>query len=638
MQIVSFDIFDTLIKRDVLKPEDVFFLMEKYCRKNNIPVPEDFAQCRIKADKTANRKCGGTATVDDIYSELRELTGSDLTGIMDLEIDFEVRLCRPNEEMVSLFHKYIDRGITVVLISDMYLPECVIQKMLSKCGIEGYKKIYISAYCGHTKRSGELFDYVISDLGITKKQLLHIGDNKKSDFIVPLRHGIKARLIRSTVPVYEDKLHILSDSENWEYQILSLFLDRIKRELNYDQQMGCMTMGPLLFGFSQWLRTSLKKSEIHDVFFFSRDGYIMKKAFDMINDDPSVNSSYFYCSRRSFLFPLLWKCNSYKDVFSYLALTPNTKVRLLLLKMGFDPKQYSKLAEEYGIDMGKTYRNHTIENDETVAGFVERILQDIREQSIEEFNAIKKYLETMSAYAKIAVVDIGVRGTIQTCMEALLREISVDTDITGYYLGISEDSTLVRKAHIKVNGFLFDQEHGRDIEQLLDSFQPVLEVSFFAPHGSVRRFRITEKDLPEPVFEEYEYIPDRMHNEESFLMDLHNGAMVFIDEMNNSLLSECLDFSPRVSFSFFARMGNIPTLKETISWENVRFYDYNIYHIAKATIEGFPWFPESVWRIGCMKRFFRLPLRYDKLLPEYDKRLRKLDDLLIRYKKLTGRI
>ena len=62
MKLASFDIFDTLIKRDVYKPTDVFILMEK---NKNI---KGFAEARINAAETrVNEAC---ASIDNKLDKL----------------------------------------------------------------------------------------------------------------------------------------------------------------------------------------------------------------------------------------------------------------------------------------------------------------------------------------------------------------------------------------------------------------------------------------------------------------------------------------------------------------------------------------------------------------------------------------
>ena len=54
-QIITFDVFDTLITRDVYEPQDVFYFVEK--RYNNLYHCNcDFMTKRINAEKNARKK------------------------------------------------------------------------------------------------------------------------------------------------------------------------------------------------------------------------------------------------------------------------------------------------------------------------------------------------------------------------------------------------------------------------------------------------------------------------------------------------------------------------------------------------------------------------------------------------------
>lgn len=62
--IVSFDIFDTLLKRNVKEPTDVFSYMEKKYQING------FREKRIEAEKAARKKKNGLEiSLEDIYAE-----------------------------------------------------------------------------------------------------------------------------------------------------------------------------------------------------------------------------------------------------------------------------------------------------------------------------------------------------------------------------------------------------------------------------------------------------------------------------------------------------------------------------------------------------------------------------------------
>ena len=64
---ISFDIFDTLIKRVVPDPHDVFSLMQQYCNKRKIPLPDDFKNKRLMAERTVNTQSRRPSTIQEIY-------------------------------------------------------------------------------------------------------------------------------------------------------------------------------------------------------------------------------------------------------------------------------------------------------------------------------------------------------------------------------------------------------------------------------------------------------------------------------------------------------------------------------------------------------------------------------------------
>lgn len=88
-------------------------------------------------------------------------------------------------------------GKKVIFTSDMYLPKDVIQKILDKNGYVQNDKLYLSSEIKLTKARGALYKYVLDDMKLAEKELLHIGDNFQSDVESPknliLMHGIYQR-------------------------------------------------------------------------------------------------------------------------------------------------------------------------------------------------------------------------------------------------------------------------------------------------------------------------------------------------------------------------------------------------------------------------------------------------------------
>ena len=106
-ELVSFDIFDTLITREVLEPDDVFKIVEnQIIKKYGFKI--DFIRVRKMAEQLAWQKKGAWTNIYDIYDELssicKEIDEKNLKQIMKLEIDIEIKLCVPRRDMLKIFN------------------------------------------------------------------------------------------------------------------------------------------------------------------------------------------------------------------------------------------------------------------------------------------------------------------------------------------------------------------------------------------------------------------------------------------------------------------------------------------------------------------------------------------------------
>ena len=67
----------------------------------------------------------------------------------------------------------------------MYLPTEVIKQILDKNGFKHIDKIYLSCEVMKTKATGNLYEYVLKEENVEPQNMIHIGDNYKSDYEIP---------------------------------------------------------------------------------------------------------------------------------------------------------------------------------------------------------------------------------------------------------------------------------------------------------------------------------------------------------------------------------------------------------------------------------------------------------------------
>ena len=186
--VISFDVFDTLIIRDVPVPADVF---------DYISADPSFKSRRMEAERKARIESNlEDITLSDIYKHLY-IDERERQKWMNREISTELTLCKPNPSALAFFNKMHESGKKIIIISDMYLSCATISLLLSNCGynLDGVS-LYISSEYGKTKRSGNLFKKVLDIERIRHSDVIHIGDNMLSDLLRPKLCGMKAVLIK----------------------------------------------------------------------------------------------------------------------------------------------------------------------------------------------------------------------------------------------------------------------------------------------------------------------------------------------------------------------------------------------------------------------------------------------------------
>ena len=186
---ISFDIFDTLIERDVSDPLDIFTLVENETGEPNFRIK------RIQAEKVARDKSlSKEVNIEDIYREYNAERDS-CNSLKDTELRIESEHIHVKNSVLSFFQRCMTKGKNIFLVSDMYLNADFIDYLLKKCGIHGYKKIYVSCEYEKNKVTSELFKVLLEDAGIMKNDIVHFGDSPKADLLGARKAGIFSVLV-----------------------------------------------------------------------------------------------------------------------------------------------------------------------------------------------------------------------------------------------------------------------------------------------------------------------------------------------------------------------------------------------------------------------------------------------------------
>jgi len=288
---VSFDVFDTLLLRPYVKPTDLFRHMEI---NENTP---GFADARISAERRARTKDRPEVTLSDIYDAM----DTKFSHMMEKELEYEAQVLQPNPEMKRVFDLTLSKGKVVILLSDMYLPSAFIADVLSKRGFSGYRKLYVSSDNGKSKCFGDLFRQALGDLNVLPSELLHIGDDERSDVRTPSAMGIGTARYVKVMERYlrehkRERRFYLRKKDLGRSVIVGIdALNWISRnEWDYWHSLGYRYGGPVLTAFASFINDNADDKE-GTILFIARDGCGPRRVYNMLYGD--VENRYVYAAR-----------------------------------------------------------------------------------------------------------------------------------------------------------------------------------------------------------------------------------------------------------------------------------------------------------------------------------------------------
>lgn len=379
-----------------------------------------------------------------------------------------------------------------------------------------------------------------------------------------------------------------------------------KAELRKYRAFGYSRFGPFLYGFVRWLKSELVRKGYKKVFFFSRDGYMMKKAFDIINDTDIV-SKYVFFSRKSLRTPLLHRCADFEDSLKYLSRERFISVGKLLEYYGFDEQQRQRLAKDGGFSLDIDIPYDKLKDSALAKRIYTQYTEQINDFSRTQDDLLGRYLEQIGMNGRFAIVDIGWMGNMQYYLELYLQSRAVPADIEGYYIGI-ERSAPVKSA---LNGYLYspvDMSRKKQVICFFGGYEKLLQ----SLEGSVSGYRQGINGV-EPVLCPYEYAGSDAAQIVSAVRQWQQGALCFVQKAFRDGLK---DSDEKLTMPLI-RFGMYPSIEDTRLFSF--FYNTDgtkVYYTAQKPLyrykpkEFIHALANSPWKTGFMKSAFKLPLPY----------------------------
>ena len=412
--VISFDIFDTILLRPYAKPKNVFQHLESIY---NI---EEFSKYREKAEEEYSRLHNiKHVNYDEIYKVLPE----KFQFLKEKEIEIEKDTIYVNKEMLEIFNYTKLLGKKIIFVTDMYFSSNIIKEFLELNGIVGDYDIYVSAELRKAKYDKTLFQHLISKLNVNPKNILHIGNNLHSDYYMSIESNIDAYYYLE--PLQELFIKYPKIKQFYENNIDSLttgiivgllvkkFLENDKKNIDYWKYFGYFIGGPICYGLTKFIYDEIKNNNIKDVIFVARDGYTIEKIFKLF--DNTIKTDYIYAPR---ILNLLINID-YQNKLPW-----ENKINSLIYTLKIMDKELNlNLDINYNIDKDR---------------FIEQNYRTIKELSNEIRDLYLKYISKFNIKDKnIGLFDIS-GGNFSSLK--IIRNIFPNSNIYGLYWQIADEA------------------------------------------------------------------------------------------------------------------------------------------------------------------------------------------------------
>jgi predicted HAD superfamily hydrolase len=291
-RVVSFDFFDTLVLRLCKDPTDLFVELGRQLARMGLlrmPLtPSEFRSVRISAEEKARQKVARAGRCPEIglgaiYAEMGEIV-SDLAEARDAEFALEQELWVLNPAVASLIEHTHRLGCRTAIVSDTYFSSIDLLGFLEARGLSPSLVDTVFASCeqGTAKwHNGGLFHAVLKRFDLHPGELLHIGDNLKTDVAQARRLGIDAlHYYRTTAAldyIFNGEKRLAGQGEMPAGSLEAIRILAARQAEGDDDAFrdGALVLGPVLARFADWCVDHYARAGVTRVLALMREGDLL---------------------------------------------------------------------------------------------------------------------------------------------------------------------------------------------------------------------------------------------------------------------------------------------------------------------------------------------------------------------------
>lgn len=531
VEVISFDLFDTLVVRNVSSFECVLRLVEAKLKENGVCI-QDFVNKRLMAEKALS--LNNAPRLIDIYRELLKYADGVnvlVDYIVSVEFEVDCSLVEARRDVVDLFNELIRQNKRVYITSDSYYTKEQISKILNIIGVTSVTDVLVSCEY-NTSKTGDLFECLKTVSG--ESNILHVGDDIVADIEAAIRHGIRAFQIYSASELLElvgglrlsENESSLSDQIKVGMFAANLFNspfqfeDEGKRIYVKDaKDVGYLFCAPMIMDFTKWFEEESRKDGGSNRWLCARDGYLLKRLYEIMY--PSQKTVYFYTSRISAIRAGMVSIADIKYVDS----------------MKFSGECEENLKVRFGINAELLEKNDIDESQEGLLRYSKVILENSKYKRINNL----KYIDRLNVQnGNISFFDFVAKGTSQIYIQRLIKN-----PIKGLYF-LQLEPEFMKDKKLDIQSFYVEQE--RESSAIFDNYY-ILETLLTSPEASIDEFDADGK----PIFAK----ETRTDRNIACFMRAQDGIVEYVKKYIN-ICPECeRDVNKRLDEVFLILVHNV---------------------------------------------------------------------------------
>lgn len=466
-EVISVDLFDTLIMRRTLFATDVIELTDEKLKEQGIVI-EKFCDRRLESEKYLSQQTASTLVkIYEYMLEKYDIQNVTAQQLAELEWKLDYELVVPRREICEAAAQAYEGGKAVYIVSDTYYTKQQLVQLLDKCKITKYTQVLAS--CEYrTGKTQQLFEVLKKRLD--GKSCIHIGDDDIADIQSARKYGISACKIYSGPELLEKAGYLglseftktLSDRIRIGIFVSVLFNSPFQFETQEKKitirdayELGVLLFAPMISDFVIWFKKQAENYDIKNIWFGARDGYLIKKMYDM------------YVKNRQSIYFLTSRTAAIRSGIQ------NEEDIRYIDEMRFNGTLKEQMQKRLGITVDKEKSRLT------------DYKQEILQHAAVCRTGYQKYIAQFPVKnGDIAFFDFVAKGTCQLFMSRI-----VDAHLKGFYfLRLEEEQMKDRNLDIvsfyesseRDNSVIFDDYY--ILETMLTS--PMPSVAFFDEEGS----------------------------------------------------------------------------------------------------------------------------------------------------------